>query len=335
MKISKRLVLTVLSMILMVNLFSSAIGEEVKTWDCPQCGRKGNTGNFCGECGCKAPKEEVKTWDCSMCGRTGNTGVYCSACGNPAPVDEAGEVNDASWMKAPAWPDTMFAFNMSVDEMDQRVKELLQKATGWDEASFPQTIDEFPLFPENLSDIYDYIFHLEKSLSLSRNDKFTWKTGLKGVFNSIAQGNNSLSLECRKNGAVISGGISNLQTDDSYIFSFENDYSFGKWSPEDLFLIGLQADWYRSSEYFAETLNIDYRVDKEVLTGEARVKIMIHYPASGYDIEWSRGYGEYYQGVGEDIIHILITDDVSRRQYDAVYNPETGQRTWFKLFQWK
>ncbi len=43
-------------------LFSGlAIGERTP-WDCPECGRKGNTGNFCGGCAHPAPEaEEQKT----------------------------------------------------------------------------------------------------------------------------------------------------------------------------------------------------------------------------------------------------------------------------------
>ena len=32
-------------------------GGERAPWDCPECGRTGNTGNFCGGCGCPAPEE--------------------------------------------------------------------------------------------------------------------------------------------------------------------------------------------------------------------------------------------------------------------------------------
>jgi len=48
-------------------------------WNC-SCGRKGNTGKFCAECGKPAPVE----WTCD-CGHTGNTGKFCAECGKPAP----------------------------------------------------------------------------------------------------------------------------------------------------------------------------------------------------------------------------------------------------------
>lgn len=58
--------------------FCSECGTpKPEAWDCA-CGKKGNTGKFCSECG--APKPEA--WDCA-CGKKGNTGKFCSECGAP------------------------------------------------------------------------------------------------------------------------------------------------------------------------------------------------------------------------------------------------------------
>jgi membrane protease subunit (stomatin/prohibitin family) len=48
-------------------------------WTC-SCGKAGNTGKFCAECGKPMPS----AWTCS-CGKTGNTGKFCAECGKPAP----------------------------------------------------------------------------------------------------------------------------------------------------------------------------------------------------------------------------------------------------------
>ena len=40
-------------------------------WTCPACGQEANTGNFCGNCGTKAPDP---FWTCPGCGQEGNTG---------------------------------------------------------------------------------------------------------------------------------------------------------------------------------------------------------------------------------------------------------------------
>ncbi|MDE6912527.1 MAG: SPFH domain-containing protein, partial [Lachnospiraceae bacterium] len=53
--------------------------EQKAGWDCA-CGQKGNTGNFCSNCGAKKPENDLRTWDCT-CGQKGNTGNFCSNCG--------------------------------------------------------------------------------------------------------------------------------------------------------------------------------------------------------------------------------------------------------------
>ncbi len=48
------------------------------SWDCA-CGKKGNTGKFCSECGKARPEG---AWFCTECGAK-NTGKFCSNCGKP------------------------------------------------------------------------------------------------------------------------------------------------------------------------------------------------------------------------------------------------------------
>ena len=50
----KRTCLIVWMIIAVLTVSFSAIGENAP-WDCPECERKGNTGNFCGGCGHPAP----------------------------------------------------------------------------------------------------------------------------------------------------------------------------------------------------------------------------------------------------------------------------------------
>lgn len=52
-------------------------------WTC-SCGKTGNTGKFCAECG-KPKPEPAASWTCS-CGKTGNTGKFCAECGKPKPA---------------------------------------------------------------------------------------------------------------------------------------------------------------------------------------------------------------------------------------------------------
>ena len=72
MKTARNLILrlTVLVMVL-VSVTAFGLGERAQ-WDCPGCGKTGNTGNFCGNCGQPAPagREEAETdytgtWNCT------------------------------------------------------------------------------------------------------------------------------------------------------------------------------------------------------------------------------------------------------------------------------
>jgi len=54
--------------------------EAAATWDC-SCGKKGNEGKFCADCGAKKP-EATTSWDCD-CGKKGNDGKFCADCGKP------------------------------------------------------------------------------------------------------------------------------------------------------------------------------------------------------------------------------------------------------------
>ncbi|NLV87097.1 MAG: SPFH domain-containing protein, partial [Clostridiales bacterium] len=49
------------------------------------CGKVGNTGKFCADCGSPRPAEQ-SGWTCS-CGNV-NKGSFCSECGSKKPADE-------------------------------------------------------------------------------------------------------------------------------------------------------------------------------------------------------------------------------------------------------
>ncbi|MCL2276524.1 MAG: SPFH domain-containing protein [Treponema sp.] len=52
-------------------------------WTCA-CGKAGNTGKFCAECGQPQP---AAGWTCA-CGHAGNTGKFCAECGKPQPAGD-------------------------------------------------------------------------------------------------------------------------------------------------------------------------------------------------------------------------------------------------------
>jgi len=58
--------------------------EDNGAWTCPECGREGNTENFCPVCGAKKP-EVLNVWTCPNCGREGNDDNFCPHCGEKRP----------------------------------------------------------------------------------------------------------------------------------------------------------------------------------------------------------------------------------------------------------
>ena len=68
----------------------AAVGTAVAGgWDCPVCGHKNITTNFCPDCGGKKP--EAKTgWDCAQCGTKNIQSRFCPNCGAKKPEGSNG-----------------------------------------------------------------------------------------------------------------------------------------------------------------------------------------------------------------------------------------------------
>ena len=68
----------------------AAVGAAVTGgWDCPACGHKNITTNFCPDCGGKKP--EPKTgWDCVQCGTKNIQSKFCPDCGAKKPEEPSG-----------------------------------------------------------------------------------------------------------------------------------------------------------------------------------------------------------------------------------------------------
>ena len=68
----------------------AAVGAAVAGgWDCPVCGHKNITTNFCPDCGGKKP--EPKTgWDCAQCGTKNIQSRFCPNCGAKKPEGSSG-----------------------------------------------------------------------------------------------------------------------------------------------------------------------------------------------------------------------------------------------------
>ena len=76
-----------LALALLLCLAVTAAHAEI--WFCPACGERGNTGNFCPNCGLAKPSAD--SWTCQTCGQIGNTGNFCPNCGAARPYSLPGQ----------------------------------------------------------------------------------------------------------------------------------------------------------------------------------------------------------------------------------------------------
>ena len=90
------------------NLFGMARQETAPAaagWTCPSCGKRGNTGKFCTECGTADPAQAASSgWICPSCG-TRNSGKFCSECGTARPQPVRYACDKCGWVpEDPAHP---------------------------------------------------------------------------------------------------------------------------------------------------------------------------------------------------------------------------------------
>lgn len=68
----------------------AAVGAAVEGgWDCPACGHKNITTNFCPDCGGKKPESKTG-WDCAQCGMKNIQSKFCPNCGAKKPEESSG-----------------------------------------------------------------------------------------------------------------------------------------------------------------------------------------------------------------------------------------------------
>ena len=68
----------------------AAVGAAVTGgWNCPVCGHKNITTNFCPDCGGKKPESKTG-WDCAQCGTKNIQSRFCPNCGAKKPEESSG-----------------------------------------------------------------------------------------------------------------------------------------------------------------------------------------------------------------------------------------------------
>lgn len=137
----KRLIALIIALLFI--LPPHALADDI-SWNCPNCGQAGNTGNFCSNCGTQRPSAD---WACPSCGQAGNTGNFCSNCGamrpdagTAAPAQETTAV-DPNLEQIPGETDRVKVITAGTDASSYIVNKsnpdrwLPQNATDGDEST--------------------------------------------------------------------------------------------------------------------------------------------------------------------------------------------------------
>lgn len=167
MNISKRLVLIALSIILAVNLFSSATGEETNTWVCPNCGRTGNTGYFCGNC------------------------AY------PSPAPKSGPTRDVF-----SFDKLVRMYDTNCVKQFYDIREDAKKWISWTTNSAPQSLKELPLFPDFILPLYQSLTEASQKLHYEIEDTgntYTVRSNIAEKFILLSSGEYYNNLSSRSN----------------------------------------------------------------------------------------------------------------------------------------
>lgn len=154
---------------------------------------------------------EQSTWNCPECGRTGNTGNYCGGCAHPAPW-LSGETQTTDIDKT----SVIFGLNLLADDFDQQAQLLIDQAKTWTEKSAPQTMGSFPLIPESVFQLYNDIaadpIKLEK-----RDSQYYLTTTIHDIVSDWFPDNQYIQLEYVRDNAWQRVDLTRV---DDYSFTF-------------------------------------------------------------------------------------------------------------------
>ncbi len=149
-----------ISLLLVLSMITCSLGEQT-TWDCPECGRKGNTGNYCGGCAHPAPWIEKAT------GVTITTEVLPTSTPTPEPTQTPRPTpTPTPKPTATPIPDVKVeALPIMFSELDSMIENVFNDALYWDVKSAPLTLSEFPVLPYGWNEI----------VRLYKNMKYSYK----------------------------------------------------------------------------------------------------------------------------------------------------------------
>ena len=104
-------------------------------------------------------------WDCPECGRTGNTGHFCGSCAYPSPAPKSDLVEEVvSFNKLIRQYDTNYV------KQFYDIRKDANKWISWTMNSAPQSLKELPLFPDFILPLYQSLTEASEKLHFEIED---------------------------------------------------------------------------------------------------------------------------------------------------------------------
>ncbi len=209
--------------------------------------------------------------------------------------------------------------DMSIDEFTTQSELLIQTAKSWTEETAPRSLDDFPLIPSPIFDVYNSISQCYSILSMD-GSSYIWKTNIPTLLINNKPDSYNISMQ------YIDG--------DSYQYLPPlqiRDDTFSFTLPANISITDVESLIYDCSWYFpngwSETLQISYDLKYGNITEDLFVGILFSYQ-NDYYIDYYPGFS-VFERFSSGIISIDIgtfSGYMAERIWEIDYNTKSKDR---------
>ena len=207
--------------------------------------------------------------------------------------------------------------DMTMEEFDSRASELIREAKTWTAETVPRRLEEFPLMPAPIFDVYKRIVRSTSQL-YREGDMYAWVTDIPGLFRENIPDRVDVSMDYVSQGTAVYMPPS-LETSDSFLFSLPQGVSI-----EEIESVSYDCYWKLPGGW-DEILQISFPMENGAMTGEVFVGVL--FSCDDRSIDWYPGFSVYGR-YNMDTISIdigTVTGHTVNRIWDLKYNTATGR----------
>lgn len=209
----------------------------------------------------------------------------------------------------------LFGLDMSLEDFEQQSARLLETAGTWTRETAPQSLDDFPLFPSSILDLFDTVRSAESRIQISGSE-LTWTSDLTELLPSTYT------------------GMDYEQTFD-YVDSSKNSWAYLPFEPlgKSQYLVVLpegvrdnnaalnESKLFLSGQSYHsgwnQNLQVSYDISDRHVAGEPFIGLIMS--NADYSFSW---YYNLFGGVG---IGIDIYSYSTGRVWMLIYDPVSGE----------